>query len=274
MGARGVAAGLLALAAGCDDEDGNRNVPNAGSFQPYVDAFCQAARNCCGRSSYGSQELADCEAEFERQTGLGALLARGNVTIEPAAFEACVAAHRRSATECVTSAELERLCTARIFRGSLPEGAACDSAIECWDGQGDWVCLKASNAEIGVCRRTPGGRSGEACSRDCADDPCLSTWTTFEADPVLSACLASDGLFCSNSGSNSVCAPFLAEGAACTPGNTCGPDQYCDGVCTRRKAQNEVCASFSECAQMLTCLDGRCAVPPVATQKLCSGDLD
>jgi hypothetical protein len=262
---------LLALGASCSD--GNDTVPakqESGPFAAFVDAVCGAARSCCERDGFGSQDLANCEAEFRRQTDLIDLIEGGTVTLT-AAFVACTAAYRGAAASCVAARSEFVSCTNAMFLGTRAEGAPCTSALECSTGKGGWVCLKDSNAatDIGVCRQAPRARSGEGCFHTCDQDPCLVTLTTPETEPVLGVCLENDGLFCTGR----VCAPHLAEGAPCSSGEACGPERYCSGVCTRRKAEAEPCAGSEECAT-LGCVNGRCETPRIANEKLCSGDLN
>jgi hypothetical protein len=246
---RGAAfAGLLAmLVLGCSDSNdgGDAGTPTADDFISEASALiCADVGDCCERDG-NAFSAARCRANYT--TTLESHLARGTVTYDAAAGGRCIEAFRASPGQCDgTPAEVAD-CDG-VFRGTLPEGAACTDGIECAGFPESALCLDQDSDSTGpVCtpiRRAQPVRAarGESCTGTCRPvdgvEGCIFSGTY---PPVL--CFIEDGLYCA--GATSTCEPLIAEGGACArepdfPG--CVPGALCEHErCVPVRGEGESC---------------------------------
>jgi hypothetical protein len=236
---------------------------------PTVMAFCAAARTCCAQQS-DPVMLDDCESGFGAKDQTSQSLARGTVAIDPADLAKCLAAYQAAATSCEENPVLE--ACAGIVQGKVAAGGACTLGVEC-AGSGPKACLVTGGQDsLGVCKATPGGKAGDACSLTCRPNE-LCTFTVYGAsDSPLTPCLESDGLFCNYDMVPAKCQPLHAVGAQCQQDDECGFLAYCDSsgssTCKKRSQLNETCGT---CISSLTCKDGKCQSPPLSVGSTCDG---
>jgi hypothetical protein len=269
-----VATFLGQLGSGCHDDPGTATTggPDGGSSGSLGEAFCRAARSCCGSAGFAPEPLADCESEFDRQFDFVALVRKGTVKIDDAGYRACVAAFDETARTC----SVPWPKCPPFLDGTVASGASCDDVEECVGFlQRPTACVKTgvmpdSGPKSGVCMARPIGRTGDACTSSCAKgELCSSTSSTFQSSLDVTLCREEDGLYCD---AMQTCAPIPADGAPCSTTVACGSLSYCDTVCKPRKTSGQACASFSQCAPGLACTNGQCVVATFADPKLCSGD--
>jgi hypothetical protein len=159
-----------------------------------------------------------------------------------------------------------------IYRGTLPEGAACQASVECADIQGsEAVCVYDNVTLSGVCTRTIAlarGRDGDECFTTCESNDCSIYGSP--PDGTYTACYLEDGLFCS--ASLGTCVPPPALGEPCND-FYCAAGAYCsiaNLTCQSQKQDGEICDSHAACIGG-SCLDSLCGPERVASTALCSG---
>jgi hypothetical protein len=249
-------------------------------IQPLIDAFCTAARNCCGSS--GSTSLADCEQKFPSRFEFYPLVDKGTVSIDPTLFAACVAAYKTAATTC-TMTGLNAACMG-VFVGNRTEGQSCGGAsrfgsYECKPVKGSASCYWKDSTSYpnatGECVTIPHGKSGDPCTRSCRNnEPCIVDMIGGAA-PFAAPCFEEDGLYCSVSKSPAVCKPILQTGEACTwdPG-CCGSDNFCGwtgNTCQAPAGLGASCENL-QCGEDLMCgTRNRCVEAPLSTSSACEG---
>jgi hypothetical protein len=225
---------------GCDgggDASGGDPVPLSELGTELGAATCAKMIECCTMAELeerllGASTLEECEAFYA--AFLGTLLipvledsvADGRLEYDGAEARQCVDTF--AALDCAElSATLDRGPTAGCespFTGKVAVSGACASDSDCVSHlcDGDRVDFEG-NVTMGMCAEVPG--NGEACVDG---DEC------------------GPGLYCDTSGIDDVCAPTLADGAACrfdddcTAGacngnedggiGTCGASMQCDGI--------------------------------------------
>jgi hypothetical protein len=140
---------------------------------------------------------------------------------------------------CNSEKALEAL-TSCTKPGTLANGAACGSSIQCTSGR----CTNTSTM-CGVCQAT--AKEGEACSQGMY-------------------CITS--LVCSGTTGTCLKPVYGAAGAACdTFAQRCGDNLRCDYTakkCVAYATAGAACASTTECAAPLVCTAMKCADPPGA----------
>jgi hypothetical protein len=232
---------------------------------------CELDKPCCLASGFGydhagcvARAIAECEQYV-------AEVQAGTMQFDPGPIDACIAAFEPYLQKCFLNADdlfpifdaLEP-CT-KIWKGSRPEGAACD-----WDAQ----CAQSNDPNVYV-----------AC------DDTSAVCRHFAKLGIDAACELSEsapgacgpGLYCdaflgAGPPYQGVCKQATVPGQNCNtfkPYNLeCGLGFYCDaasGVCTSAKAGGAACVETLEC-QTLTCTLGECsAQKPLVTQAICTG---
>ena len=250
--------------------------------QPLINAFCTAAKSCCGRESYPAADLADCESKFPSRSQYYPLLDKGTVSIDQNALAACVAAYNTAATTC-TITGLNAACKG-VFVGTQAEGQPCGGtsrfgAFECKPVNGSSSChLQTSGSDptnTGVCTSLPRGKSGDLCSKTCLKkDTCVVDMVGGSA-PFPTFCFEEDGLYCSVATNPAVCQPILPNGHACVwDPNSCGTGNFCgwtSNACQLASKLGESCTD-AICADELTCGSvDKCVPSPFASDSICNG---
>ena len=251
-------------------------------FQPLVNAFCTAAKNCCGRESYPAADLADCESKFLSQLPNFPLVDKGTVIIDQNALAACVAAYNTAATACTITA-VNAACKG-VFVGTQAEGQPCGGAsrfgaVECKPVNGSATCYLQHNGSddtnTGVCTSIPRGKTGDACSMTCLMNETCIVDMMGGAPPFPVTCFEEDGLYCSVAANPTVCKPILHIGDACTWDTfSCGSGNYCGwttNACQVAGKTGESCLTGG-CADDLMCgTNDRCVEQSFASESICKG---
>ena len=262
-GSGGSAAGGVGGAVGVAGSE-----PSASEqFAPIASAFCAAARTCCSEQ-HVETTLTDCETEFATRQSALASVDKGSVAVDRAALAKCSAAYQQAAANCDQSALLSA-CNG-VFLGTKAAGEACSNVYECARTAGPMVCLFANDATIGVCKRVPQGKAGDACLGSCPAGEDCSSVTAGTSDTNLTLCFEQDGLYCDTSSSNPLCKSLIAAGDNCTSDDACGSARLCDTTCQARGSLNAACGAG--CLRELTCgNDDKCHAPSLANGGVCSG---
>lgn len=221
--------------------------PAAFVAEPLAERYCAAVhalpaarRKACCHAAAAS--LADVCVRH-----LSEALRRGTVTLDAAAIDRCAADTERELAGCgwVTPlAPKPAPSCAGLLRGTLAQGGACDSSLECADGL---YCR-------GLALDSPGQCSAPAAARAPCETPAdnLAAFTAAGDDPRHRAC---DGRCAMG-----LCLPFAEDGEPCPARSACRPGLNClDGRCADRPlpALGEPCAGGSGCESGF-CQDGVC----------------
>ena len=286
--ATGGSTGTGGLTGGASGTGGTGGVGGTGGgtgaimVQPLINAFCTAAKSCCGRESYPSAALADRESKFPSRSQYVPLLDKGTVIIDQNALATCVAAYNTVATTC-TITGLNAACKG-VFVGTQAQGQPCGGtsrfgAFECRPVNGSASChLQASGSDptnTGVCTSIPRGKSGDECSKTCLkNETCIVDMIGGSA-PFPAFCFEEDGLYCSVVTSPAVCQPFLPIDHACVwDPNSCGPGNFCGWTSNTCQAASKLGESCTDavCAEELTCgTSNTCEASPFAAESICKG---
>jgi hypothetical protein len=269
MAGGGAPSGGTAGNAGVGGAAGGGAISTPEMLVPTAKAYCAAARACCAKQS-DPVHLDDCESGFGARDQTSQGLRRGTVTIDAADLAKCQAAYEAAATSCEENGVLD--ACAGIVHGNVAEGGPCLLSQEC-AGSGPRVCVIAAGQDAtGVCKATPGGKVGDACSLTCRPNEICSFTVYGISDSPLTPCLESDGVFCNNQLVPAVCEALRAVGAPCDRDDQCGFSAYCDGsgskTCKKRGQLNEACGT---CIASLMCKDGKCQSPPLTVGGTCDG---
>jgi hypothetical protein len=289
-----IRSGLLALAcvwgsqfvSGCQGDDGGDDGAagaaargdGAATIDDFISAYCDLVRDCCGAAGLPAEPLADCEAELERQMDVVASVRAGTTELVEPAFGRCVSEIRTQAGSCgfPRMGAGDSSCNG-AFRGTVPEGGACEDAVECEPGDvGPRVCLRAGDAagdsESGVCVATRAVDVGESCLFDYAGNASFTIGTP-DPNPPRTYCDRRDGLYCPSF--EDTCAELPGPGEPCD--YDCDAGLWCDeaaGTCAPTLGEGEACSGGRSCAEGLWCRDGRCAVVSIADTEICEGDFN
>jgi hypothetical protein len=237
------------------------------ALAPTISAFCAAARSCCTKQNVPAT-LADCEAQFPMNNETVASLASGAAKLDMTALGTCLAAYEKAATTCDENPVLSA-CRGVVI-GTRAENASCTNGSECARDPGPNTCLiTEQNGTVGVCKKVPHAKSGDACTFTCRPgEDC--TFTTYGAgETTVALCFEDDGLYCDYTAEpEAVCRPLVALGDACSSDDQCGYLSYCQVTCKKRGVEGEPCAP---CISSLTCVDNECVSPPFASANTCEG---
>jgi hypothetical protein len=253
--------------AGAGGEGGS---PEPDTLDTLVDAFCSAARNCCGIAGEPVEALAACEDQFRGAIDTIALVEGGTISLNQAALSECIEAYERARTSCTLT---EVLATCRgIFVGTVADNRACTNVMECDRASGPKVCLKIQGAQdpnVGTCLTPPRGTNGTPCLVSCEEgEECSSTASAPDADLPMAFCHEEDGLFCAIGES---CAPIVADGEYCQWHEACGSDGFCLSTCESSSQAGESCQFNYGCEAGYACIEGECAPEPLANGYVCTG---
>jgi hypothetical protein len=254
----------------------------AALLQPLGNAFCTAAKSCCGLGSYPTAALADCESKFLSRFQFYPMVDKGTVTVDQSALAACLAAYNKAATAC-TVTPLYTACKG-VFVGTKAEKQPCGSgnqlgSLECKLAGGSAACFWENSstdpAVTGVCINITHGKDGDECSTSCAkNETCISDiFGGTASNPAT--CFEEDGLYCAWSKKPVVCRPIRQIDQACTSDqNACGSGNYCDwttNTCQVIKKLGESCEDAS-CTNDLMCgTNLKCIEQPFASEFVCQG---
>src|SRR5262245_13260950 len=109
--------------AGCSS--GSTRVDAQDFSKAFADAACSTSKSCCGERGYmASREK--CVAFVKAMAGSS----EPGFEYDAAAGKKCLALVKADAASCYPSAGGEDPCE-HVFIGTRPNGAACDSNIEC-----------------------------------------------------------------------------------------------------------------------------------------------
>ena len=261
-------------ATGGAAQAGDGGNADSGEAQPVADAFCEAARACC--TAAGMSGPPDCEAQVPLQFDNYALAGEGRLHVDATRRAACEAALEAVKTSCVLVGILEK-CSV-IWGGTQQEGEPCDDVSQCDSSAGPVFCVRnlevVTQSDPGVCRAPPRGEIDDPCSQSCvAGSSCLTNYSGYGADPVLTLCHEEDGLVCHWESDSGSCVPIVETGAECNWGPDCRSSDYCDSTCKPRADIGDACTSAQHCKTDLLCINGLCAPAPFATSELCGGNL-
>ena len=237
-------------------------------FMAIATDFCAAARACCAKEGVDTM-LGDCETAFARRQVAFASIDQGNVTVDAAALAKCRAAYEQAASACDENTLIEA-CRG-VFLGTKNVGEPCANSYECNRAQSDMDCLFVDNAAIGVCRKVPHGKSGDACLYSCRTGDNCSTQTNGPADAIITPCYESDGLYCDifADPGPAICKPILSTGATCTSSDACGTLGVCGATCQPSGVLHGPCGMG--CRHDLTCVNDQCEDPSFAVGSICDG---
>src|SRR6187431_397175 len=237
---------------------------------------CGILAACCADAAFPYDEQG-CKAihqtqifpYFQAQTFLGAEL-------DTEAAQRCLDSIGKLSDGCPVDRKdglLTDAC-ARVFKGSVPLGGACDESHGCaTTPDNPLICdidedSYSENAPPrGVCvaitpRTFVHGSAGQACSNTCLgnnQDLCTH-------DGPEGTCYTGDGLFCSTETNR--CEPQVASGEPCSSGDQCATGTYCnhdDAKCEPLRPLGAPCSAQSQCADNNYCTSGTCQVPPRVT---------
>lgn len=253
---------------GAGGQGGMITTPEA--LVPIAKSFCTAARTCCMKEQLPAM-LDDCESGYASKDDTAKALARGTVTLDSAVLARCLAAYQAAAQTC-EERSVRDACRG-VVHGTRAEGESCLMGSEC-AGDDAKACLVADSnpGTMGVCRKIPHGKVGDACQITCRpDDNC--TWTSYGAagDQPPTICFESEGVYCDTLSDTPKCQAIRAAGTACTDFDQCGSAGSCDTVartCKRLAQLNEPCGM---CIPQLTCIDGKCQSPSFTVGPTCEG---
>lgn len=151
----------------------------------------------------------------------------------------------------------------RVFTGTAPDGAACDSASECASGWCSQGCPRRCGPCLGAgCRRGP-GEAGAACGEGCRPGlRCEAGLCRVELRRAGERCGPEAQCQALLRCVDGTCVAGASPGAACSGSEPCRVDAVCgsEGRCLLRPTAGEACTG-STCAAGGRCLEGTCVVP-------------
>lgn len=211
------------------DSDADTDTDTDGDICSEIAGIVEAGYvDCCDLSAADAAEaVADLEADCSEMADDPLL------GVDPEAAAACIEAFRASTADCIEpyfDPAGPNPCD-ETFVGTVGDGGACSSSIECIDG---FSCGYYSQ----VCTANPG------VAEDCVAE---------ELD-------CQDGLFCDWDGTGQ-CAPVPGAGESCAASYTCEPGYYCNyytEVCDPVAGPGENCDTDDECTTYF-CDAGTCA---------------
>ena len=154
-----------------------------------------------------------------------------------------------------------------LITGSLADGSACATSVQCTGGRCDTSGTTSTNTEVpcGKCASyvAVGGScaSGGTCNPTtgtCSNGTCTAFAQQGQSCTNGVACVS--GLTCAQG----TCAPLPTKGQACT--SSCASPYRCiSGTCADAVQAGGAC-TFSECATNLTCVSQKCVAPTYAAE--------
>jgi hypothetical protein len=238
------------------------------AIEPALKAYCASIGNCCA----GGVPVDACESGYMAQSPNFASLVAGLVTIDPDVLAKCQAAYAGSG-QC----DLNTVVAAcqGLFVGTRAENEPCGQGYDCDRSQGAMTCIVAGDCNVnpmGVCTTVPHAKLGDPCLTTCeAGDDCSST--TCGAGGNSALCFESEGLYCANFTSGSICKTITPLGSTCSSDGSpeCGSEAYCDVTCKPLSKLGDACNY--ECRHELQCdeTSNKCVDPLWADEYTCGG---
>jgi hypothetical protein len=265
-----VSTGFLWSCAGSSTQGGDDTtgpVSEADFVRKVVTTVCGNVGGCCAAAGI-PYDRAGCEAngfeEFELDTPPNAIW-------DSVAAGKCVDWYARIASSCYAVETGNEPCE-NIYRGTLPEGAACTQSDECADIRGsNATCTYDDSPESGSCMlevEPPRGRSGDPCAGTCSSGNCSIFFSPVDGNDTL--CHLEDGVLCSST--LGVCAPPPGLGEPCLD-FYCAAGAYCSSlqqICQTAKPDGTPCESNEECTGG-SCANFACGPRSIASTELCTG---
>lgn len=287
----------VTLASGCSGstsgEQSTNPVPQDQFVTTFVNAVCDNIGACCDKEGYAYDQT-KCKAVASTQ--YGTLFKQSpNVEYDPQSAGNCIEAVKQAAAGCSTLDIDGGQACLNVYRGKLPEGAECNSSIECAAPPvGDASCEGELQGVPGHCVVDKRGAAGDACYATCTQDGSSTGCGSSGGDPKSASCYTNDGLYCNaayvceklaalgaacqNDGcvsgaycDSGTCALLPVAGESCGNGYSCAPGAYCQGgSCMPTKSAGEACTSYDECGKA-DCQDGVCKMASLASPGVCDG---
>src|SRR4051812_22925157 len=254
--------------AGESGAAGAAGAGDLGALGSLIEAFCGAARACCGMGP-APTPLHVCEDAFVTQSDNVALVAAGKAQVDERALARCVAAYQAARSSCVQD-QVVAACHG-ILLGTVPDDGACTNVLECDRSAGPKVCLiiQGSGSDSGTCKTPPRGMSGDPCAASCErGSDCSSTASSPDTSTPIALCYEADGLYCPIGES---CAPIVSDGQDCRWDEPCGSQGFCVSTCTPTGGSGDPCDLTFGCGPGLACVSGACAPEPLAMSETCVG---
>ena len=214
-------------------------------------AFCTKLSGCCFGADAGAFNMSQCTAAFgagydESSNDVNAFTPRGHSTFNAASAQSCLADINALGCAQITTAQAQTMrqdCFGAV-NGTLPNGAACGSAVECASGEfcnlptdggtGACAALRVSGSPCGNFGAVDPVQSQQACSyRGSASSSLTCQWADFVTGNLFDA-----GAW--------QCVPEQAQGAGCNSDPDC-TGKLCD------PNQNFICAATAAFANAATC---------------------
>jgi len=255
-------------------------------------AICDNIGNCCQSAGF-AYDAAGCKDLLVK-------FYQTEIASDKASYDAT------KAGECVSwAASVSQTCASnpapgpcdQVFTGTVPNGGACTSSVDCVKPAGGGVYCDSSHK----CVQEPRGKEGDGCFATCTESG-SSLSCGSGVGPVgggNATCYTNDGLYCAQSGQceklaaigascatdmgcvagawcdsqSHKCVATVPAGSACTDDAACQEGNYCDPVsskCAAAKANGSACERDSECAGG-RCWGGKCTVDSIASPMTCSG---
>jgi hypothetical protein len=234
-----------------------------------VDAFCGTARNCCEDAGQPPAALDACELAVSAGNLNFQNVARGTLTVDEDALQACVAAYVAAADSCVI-AGINAACRG-VFRGTVADGEACSDGLECDRTDGPRICeviLSQGDDAPGTCVDPGRGALGTACGGDCRENSnCSSTFISVD-ETTTTLCFEEDGLYCRG---GEECSALLDDGEECPDGVGCSSSSLCSTTCEPLAGLDDPCFFTPDCERGLICQASICVAAPFADAYTCVG---
>jgi hypothetical protein len=197
----------LVLWAGCSEGGGG----GLTDFDTAVnDAFCAYNARC---GYYGASEVAKCKSDaaaalkmYTPAYSTNDAVKMKRLSYDGVRAQACVDAINKAGCSNDSYYALGDSCSG-VYKGLVPAGGTCLSAIEC--AAGNW-CDQGNNAGTDGCSGTCKANTATGATCDANDPHC------------------NDSDFCDDSTAAAVCKTRLKTGTACAPGQ-CVSGNYCKG---------------------------------------------
>jgi hypothetical protein len=283
---------LLAVASGALTGCGSDPIPVEELPAEIERRGCARAAACGGAESQTACESTTFLAESAGARTVVEAVKRGTVKYDGESARICLDALTIDCADLVEPAACDD-----VFRGTVPAGGACVTAVECADGG---RCLEPDTCTVACCVGTCEAVGapiaiGGACDFPFSSTPCVegafcANDRTCTARRLVGAacegaadeCLEPAVCLYRPDGSGETCTVISTEpGAACIPGANfgCGrADETCNAttsLCTKRAAPGAPCQTYGDCVGYAYCdaAVGTCKLRPTLGQA-CDNNTD
>jgi hypothetical protein len=296
LGSVGLSISSLVVACSGSTSGGGTSaapVPADQFVSRYVGAVCDNIGGCCQKSGF-AYDAQGCTALGTQEIGAEFNPNQQGVVYDADAAGACIAALQKAASTCSSFDVESASACAGIFKGTLQEGAACTSSMQCATPvAGDAYCDVPLDGQSGTCVVHARGKAGDACNATCTDYPDGSGECSSSTSSTGTAtCYTNDGLYCDQTCkpviavgqpceiegcamgaycNNGFCTAYPAAGEACAQGYLCAQGTFCQGsTCQAQLADGQACESGDQCKSG-SCSGGVCGADTFVSQEVCSG---